>query len=99
MSVNKLLTSINTKAGIQQDQTPGTLRLSVSSENYYCYSAEIIPKQECIPVGCIPSATVAVCSLGSALGRGGGLLQGGVSAPGERGVPAPRGSAPGGVCS
>ena len=35
MSVNKLLTSINTEAGIQKDRTPGTLRLSVSSENYY----------------------------------------------------------------
>ena len=37
MSANKLLTSINTKAGIQQDRTPETSRLSVSSESYYCY--------------------------------------------------------------
>ena len=31
MSANKLLTSINTKEGIQQDRTPETSRLSVSS--------------------------------------------------------------------
>ena len=66
-------------------------------------------KQECIPVGCVPSSAVAVsrggggvvCSREGCLLRGGCLLPGGclllgVSAPGGS---APRGvSAPGGAC-
>ena len=48
------------------------------------YISENICKQECIPLGCIPSAAVAdegregICS-GRVSAVGGGLLQGGVS--------------------
>ena len=45
-------------------------------------------KQECIPVGCVPSAAVAIC-------WGGGCLPGGVSA--QRGC-LPRGGVCPGVC-
>ena len=38
-------------------------------------------EQECIPVGCVPSAAVAVCWGGCVCSWGGCLLQG-VSAPG-----------------
>ena len=48
-------------------------------------------EQECIPVGCVPSAIVAVCWLeGGCLLRGGmgGTCFGGVPAPGGGGIPA-----------
>ena len=44
MSVNKLLTSINTDVHIQEDQTPATLRLSASSESSYCSITVTIKK-------------------------------------------------------
>ena len=50
--------------------------IEVRPNNYY--------KQECIPVGCVPSATVAVCW--------GGVPTGGVPGPGRGGVTVP------GVC-
>ena len=50
-----------------------------------------IPKQECIPVGCVPSATVAVCQ--GVPGMGGAWSASGevCLVQGERGVSAPRG--------
>ena len=57
--------------------------IEVRPNNYY--------KQECIPVGCVPSATVAVC-WGGVPAQGGYLVVGGVPDPGRGGVPVP------GVC-
>ena len=64
--------------------------------------SEVINEQECIPVGCIPSATVAV-SCGEGVCRGVGFCPGGgISAQGSgclpRGVPRRRGVCPGDVC-
>ena len=44
MSVNKLLTSINTEVHIQEVQTHATVRLSVSSESSYCYTTVTIKR-------------------------------------------------------
>ena len=41
----------------------------------------ILEKQECIPVGCVPSATVAVCYGGVPAPWGGCLIPRGVPAP------------------
>ena len=46
----------------------------ISALNFCLCQLEIAVKQECIPVGCVPSAAVAVCW--------GSLLPAGVSAPG-----------------
>ena len=60
-------------------------------------------QQECIPVGCVPSATVAICLIrgGAVCATGGWLVRRGVCSrggvPGPRGVSAPRGV--GGFCS
>ena len=66
----------------------------------YHSQQSVFCKQECIPVGCVPYATVAVCwegvgvCSGEVCSRGvpapGGEVGMGVSAPG--GVPAPRGA-------
>ena len=44
MSVNKLLTFINTEVHIQEVQTHETVRLSVSSESSYCYTTVTIKR-------------------------------------------------------
>ena len=38
----KQVIDINTEVSIQKDQTPATLRLLVSSENYCCYSNPLL---------------------------------------------------------
>ena len=60
-------------------------RCSTSMTSHY-KRAHRFSKQECIPVGCVPSATVAVC-WGGACSRGGGSAPGGCACSG------------GGVCS
>ena len=51
---------------------------------------ERIAEQECIPVGCVPSATVAVCPGGGVFPGAGDVCPGGVCLPGEC-TPPPRG--------
>ena len=54
-----------------------TLQTNVSNARKYCFHT----KQECIPVGCVPSATVAVvgggCLVPGGSGPGGCLVLGG----------------------
>ena len=59
--------------------------------------AIFIPKQECIPVGCIPSAAVAVC-LGGVSTQGGICLGGGLPCGVCKGGVCPGVSAHEGVC-
>ena len=60
--------------------------------------SKLFQKQECIPVGCVPSASVAICGEGMCLPRGvclpGGVFQGGCLPGGCL----PGGCLPRGVC-
>ena len=83
------------------------LNVTLSSHNESIQNV----KQECIPVGCLPSATVTVCCRGEPGPGGGGVwsggCQGGAWSQGGllQGVPGPGGVCsgeclvPGGVCT
>ena len=71
------------------------LTLSIINRHGWLNVACLYVQQECIPVGCVPSAAVAVC-----WGRGVSAWGGGVCLVGclPRGVSAWRGVSGGGVC-
>ena len=62
---------------------------------------EIINKQECIPVGCVPAARwpyTAVCSGGGGMSAPGGVCSRGEGVPGARGAVSSAGSVCSGGC-
>ena len=65
----------------------GSIGLLWVSEKIRCRIFQIVKikqRQDCIPVGCVSSTTVAVCWRGSVCLRGGCLPGGGVSPPVDR---------------